>query len=44
MDIQGEIEEVYMNIIEVDVGKTKIFSIGQQYNNNVLTIHFVNLK
>ena len=32
-----------MNIIEVDVGKTKIFSIGQQYNNNALAIHFVNL-
>lgn len=32
-----------MNIIEVDVGKTKLFSIGQQYNNNALVIHFVNL-
>ena len=32
-----------MNIIEVDVGKTKIFSIGQQYNSNALVIHFVNL-
>lgn len=32
-----------MNIIEVDVGKTKLFSIGQQYNNNALAIHFVNL-
>lgn len=43
MDLQGEIEDVYMNIIEVDVGKTKLFSIGQQYNNNALVIHFVNL-
>lgn len=32
-----------MNIIEVDLGKTKLFSIGQQYNNNALVIHFVNL-
>lgn len=32
-----------MNVIEVDVGKTKLFSIGQQYNNNALVIHFVNL-
>lgn len=32
-----------MNIIEVDVGKIKLFSIGQQYNNNALVIHFVNL-
>lgn len=32
-----------MNIIEVDVGKTKLFSIGQQYNSNALVIHFVNL-
>lgn len=32
-----------MNVIEVDVGKAKIFSIGQQYNNNALVIHFVNL-
>ena len=32
-----------MNIIEVDVEKTKLFSIGQQYNNNALAIHFVNL-
>jgi hypothetical protein len=43
LDLQGEIEDVYMNIIEVDVGKTKLFSIGQQYNNNALVIHFVNL-
>lgn len=32
-----------MNVIEVDVGKTKLFSIGQQYNSNALVIHFVNL-
>lgn len=32
-----------MNIIEVDLGKTKLFSVGQQYNNNALVIHFVNL-
>ena len=32
-----------MNIIEVDLGKTKPFSVGQQYNNNALVIHFVNL-
>ncbi len=32
-----------MNVIEVDVGKTKLFSIGQQYNKNALVIHFVNL-
>lgn len=32
-----------MNIIEVDVGKINLFSIGQQYNNNALVIHFVNL-
>lgn len=32
-----------MNIIEVDVGKTRLFSIGQQYNSNALVIHFVNL-
>lgn len=32
-----------MNVIEVDVGKTKLFSIGQQYNRNALVIHFVNL-
>lgn len=32
-----------MNVIEVDLGKTKLFSIGQQYNNNALVIHFVNL-
>lgn len=32
-----------MQIKEVDVDKTEIFSIGRQYSNNVLAIHFVNL-
>lgn len=32
-----------MQIKEVDVEKTEIFSIGRQYSHNVLVIHFVNL-
>lgn len=32
-----------MQIKEVDVEKTEIFSIGRQYSKNVLAIHFVNL-
>lgn len=32
-----------MQIKEVDIEKTKLFSIGQQYNSNALVIHFVNL-
>lgn len=32
-----------MQIKEVDLEKTELFSIGQQYSHNVLVIHFVNL-
>lgn len=32
-----------MQIKEVDLEKTEIFSIGRQYSNNVLVIHFANL-
>lgn len=32
-----------MQIKEVDLEKTEIFSIGRQYSNNVLVVHFVNL-
>lgn len=30
-----------MQIKEVDIEKTKLFSIGQQYNSNALVIHGV---
>ena len=32
-----------MQIKEVDLEKTELFSIGRQYSKNVLAIHFVNL-
>lgn len=32
-----------MQIKEVDLKKTNMFSIGQQFNNEVLVIHFINL-
>ena len=32
-----------MQIKEVDLEKTELFSIGRQYSKNVLVIHFVNL-
>lgn len=32
-----------VKVVEVDLKKTNMFSIGQQYNNEVLVIHFINL-
>ena len=31
-----------VKVVEVDLKKTNMFSIGQQYNNKVLVIHFIN--
>ncbi len=32
-----------VKVVEVDLKKTNMFSIGQQFNNEVLVIHFINL-
>lgn len=32
-----------VKVVEVDLKKTNMFSIGQQFNNEVLVVHFINL-